>query len=183
MPENIIIMNKKSLILCIILILSGLQSYSQEKITTHLENGYLIGQAIVPLKGKTAAEIYNSSLDWVANTFVRTNSVLLAKVPNQMIRIRGNITLNRINTLFFHIQIDIQKGKLRFTATNLIISTPGIYLGSTAKFYASQLLFRKNGEIRKRNNSSIVKQQVDSSLSALLSSLTMTIKGQKKDNW
>jgi len=180
-------MNKKSLILCIILILSGLQSYSQEKMTTHLENGYLIGQAIVPLKGKTADEIYKSSLIWEAKTFREKD--IQSKIKDQMIRIRGlsravNFThvvssgfVIHFFYLYYTLQINIKDEKLKVEAYRIA------YYNTFSYLPAEQYLYRKDGKLKGGQVHEKVKKQTDAELSRLLNSLVKTIKGQKKDNW
>lgn len=175
---------KKTSLLLMILVFIGLQGFSQEKIITHLnKNGNLIGQAIIEIKGKTAQNIYNSSLDWVSNTFIRTKSVMQSKIENKMIRLKGISHLgNFVDPLSYQIQIDIKDGKLRFTATNLEFLT---YSYLIPRISAEQMLFKPNGEQKTSKNKRELKKLTDDLFSKLLNSLVTNAEGGNKnsDNW
>ncbi|MBA4409945.1 MAG: DUF4468 domain-containing protein [Bacteroidota bacterium] len=161
------------------------QGQEAEGIKTNLDkNGTLTGESIIVFKDKSAAQIYNSSIDWVSYTFNNTESVIQAKIENKMIRINGisKSALGPIMGFYFDlsykIQLDIKDGKLRFIATDLKQVAQSSPFTSTSL----EIIYKKGGELKSGKKYQETKDKIDSQLTELLSSLELAVKGQTKTN-
>lgn len=104
---------------------------------------------VVPLEGKTQAEIYKKTLQWIEFTYKNPKEVIKANIENEYIRFEGikeNIYSIQVKKQVFYypirytIEISFKDGKAKFDVTNTESSSGqsgyfSIKLEEPAKFF------------------------------------------------
>jgi hypothetical protein len=146
-----------------------------------VEYGAAKFQAIIPVDGKTAPEIYRLTNRWVATTFKNPNAATNSTLENEMVRGDGfyengvNLGTGRAD-MKYSWQVDIKEGKVRFTMTDMYVLTP-------ARFTFEMYVVKKDGSTRTNFQAAAVKESFETNANSLILSLISTLTGeQKKDS-
>lgn len=144
-------MEKKAILLFAFVISSSLL-FSQEILKLKLTPEG-VDPVILTISGKSAAEIYKKSLEWVQETYEDPDDALKANIENKKIRING-FTLDALSFknmvvvnwgVSYTLEISFKDGKSRFDYN--IRHFTGLENEITKITY--QNFYKKNGEIRK----------------------------------
>jgi len=175
----------KTFVILFLLCFNSITILGQQTVVTEIDdNGKLAGQSVIEFEDKSAEDIYNKAEEWIAFTFMNTESVTQSKVENKMLRLKG-ISKSALGPfmgfefdLSYQIQLDIKEGKLRFTANELNqVSQAPPYTKTSL-----ELLFKK-GKLKQKKGFIKMKSQIDETLTQIQESLISQITGKGKDDW
>lgn len=173
----------KRLIIKILLFVLPILVYGQQYETRLNDTGKLEMIIVSDKIDKTAEELYQNTIEWVAYTFVNTESVTQSQIENKMIRFSGisQHVINRLGFTFdlgYLIQIDIKDNKIRFQANNIdIIGTP--YQRNSIE----GIILKKNGELKNTKIASETNNETNDELVRIYKSLfSFCNEGHKVNN-
>ena len=164
----------KSLIINLSLVILPVIIFGQDHKTTLNNDGSFEMLIISDLPDKTAKQLYQGTIDWIAYTFRNSESVTQSQVENKMVRINGvssgviNGSLGYKYGLGYSIQIDIKDNKIRFRGYDLQII--GVDAARTRSNIEPSLL-KSNGDLRTGKASKKIKSDTDMELSRIYKSL------------
>lgn len=157
---------------------------NSQEIKLQLTNkGFIELPVVVNLENKNSTEIYSSIIKWVNRNYQNPESVIKAKIENELIRIEGiNNTASSIKSglnqnldifLKYTLEIEIKDNKYRINVYNL-----------SSAYDSHRIIFDKNGALRKRSEDAPrIKLDIENSINNLLNSLSSEVLGINKSNW
>ena len=112
-----------------------------------------VAPIVQEIEGKTAADLYNSSVNWVQTTFKNPDKVLKAKIENESIRVDGykaqawyytSIGIKNYYNMQYSITVSFKEGKYRMEFTI------GDFTTNTGQklTYSYPTFFKKDGSVR-----------------------------------
>jgi len=167
-------MKKILLILCFPLASMGQQ--------LSCESGSAQLQQVIPMEGKSAADIYKLSTRWIAKNFHNKDKVIQSTIENELIRGDGyeskliKLSLMTYTDLSYTFTIDIKEGKLRFTMNNMKS------IGDVASYSVETYCCKSDGQIRTNSQSQNLKKSIEEFTSKLIASLNQ-MQNEKSDDW
>lgn len=143
----------------IVMLLVSISAFAQETEFKFTKDGFT-DFVVTPVEGKTQAELYKKTLDWVAVTYNNPKEVIKAQIENDYIRIEGSkknlVCVTRLiefcyNTRY-QIEISFKEGKYKFDVIKIEYYTEPSKYGPGG-WYDFQLndmneYFKKSGDPR-----------------------------------
>lgn len=134
-------------------------SFSQETEFKFKKEGFT-DFVVTQCEGKTQAELYKKTLDWVSVTYKNPKEVIKAQIENDYIRIEGssnsliclNILGKKFNNATYQIEISFKEGKYKFDVIEIRQYTEPSQYGaggwSEVGLATTEPYYNKKGEIR-----------------------------------
>ena len=160
-----------------------------------LEKG-LTDFIITPVEGKTSAEIYKKTLDWIKETYKNPDKVILMTVENELIRFEGSsdsfYALNLMGKQYqnsrYLIEVNFKDGKYKFDLISIESFSQGwnkltfFNYHTSKEFLDNTTVFKKDGTLRSTfKYLPEVPIYFNNLNKSLLESITTTVK--KSDGW
>lgn len=153
----------------------------------NLETGGGEFQKVIEVPGKSANELYNLALRWVTKTFKNPESVLQAKLENEMLRGEGQqkdaVTISKtpsvLAILKYEFKIEVKDSKVRILIYNMkSISSSGSYNVET-------YIYKKDCSERTNSQATNIKESITLFITGLISSFEDSILEKEKatDKW
>jgi hypothetical protein len=168
--------------LFLLLVLVAISGFSQEKITITPTG---VAPIVIEMEGKTAAELFKKTKEWINTYYKNPQEVLKAEIENEMIRIDGFAVggyktkgLGMITNYDYDYTLEIQfkDNKLRY---NYLVGT--FWAGRARCSYDYSDFFKEDGSVRKVHQYSY--ETINESINANYLSLKDYLLGKTKSDW
>jgi hypothetical protein len=110
-------------ILFAMLFISCIANAQETEFTFNNERG-MTDYLVIPMEGKTDAEIYNKVIDWIKVTYKNPDKVILSKIENEYVRFEGfsetmyalhlPLVGKEYQNTKYEIEISVKNGKYKF---------------------------------------------------------------------
>ena len=144
-----------------------------------------VAPIVQEIEGKTAADLYNSAINWVQSTYKNPDKVLKAKIENESIRIDGykssawyytSIGIKNYYNMQYSINVSFKEGKYRMEYTI------GDFTTNTGQklTYSYPTFFKKDGTIRGTYDEAV--PSLEASMNELANSLFNYLSGKTQSD-
>lgn len=157
-------------------------SYGQDSIRI---SPTTIAPVVVDVEGKSAAELFTKTKEWINTYYKNPKEVVKAEIENQMVRFEGfcsncwvvkTMGMEMYHDLSYTVEIDFKEGKYRYNVSNTKFSDDG-----KPFMYDYTSFYKKDGELRKMYVES--KKTMEATLNSTHFSLFNYIAGKQKSDW